>query len=176
MSESVKAMIKRVVMTMLTTANRDKTLEVYRKVYEEFKNLSIADIAFRSKIGTFKKYSQKAIGFKLAPHTPIAVSGSIYYNNILKEYNLTSKYEMIRNDDHVRWVYCLANNRYGIKNIAFLDTIPEEFVDIKTDYDIMFKKLLEPAIQRLFISAKWKMTNLQAEHTVDLLELFKNEE
>lgn len=173
MSESVKAMIKKVVMAMLTTTNRDKTLEVYRQVYEEFKNLSVADIAFRSKIGTFNKYSKKAIGFKVASHTPIAVSGSIYYNNLLKEYGLTSKYETISNSDHVRWVYCLTSNRYGIKNIAFLNTIPEEFVDIKTDYDIMFKKLLEPAIKRLFLCAKWKMSNLQAEYTVDLLDFFK---
>ena len=37
----------------------------------------------------------------------------------------------------------------------------------------MFKKIMEPAIERLFECAKWKMANLQAEYTVDLLDFFK---
>jgi len=115
MSETVKDMIKQVVMTMLTSTNREKTLDTYRKVYEEFKNLSIENISFRSKIGTFTKYSKKSIGFNLSKHTPIAVSGSIYYNTIIKELELTSKYPLLSSNDHVRWVYCLSNNKYNIK-------------------------------------------------------------
>ncbi len=173
MSETVKKMIERVVVAMLNTKNREKTLDVYRTIYEQFKTLPVDEIAFRSAIKTYNKYAPQAIGFSKAKRTPVAVAGAIYYNNLLKEYNLTSKYETLKSDDRVRWVYCQPNNKYSIANIAFLDKIPTEFVDIHPDYDKMFETIMEPAIMRLFECAHWKMANLQAEYTIDLLDFFK---
>ena len=173
MSDTIKKMIKEVVVAMLNTKNREKTLDVFRNIYEKFKVLPVDEIAFRSAIKTYDKYSAQAVGFSIMKRTPVAVSGAIYYNNLLKEYNLTGKYESLKAGDRVRWVYCLPSNHYSIENIAFIDNIPPEFVDIQPDYDKMFKKIMEPAIERLFECAKWKMANLQAEYTVDLLDFFK---
>lgn len=173
MSDTIKSMIKEVIVEMLNSKDREKTLTVYRSIYEKFKQLPVEEIAFRSAVKTYDKYSAQAIGFAKAKRTPVAVAGAIYYNNLLKEYNLTSKYETIKGEDRVRWVYCLPNNKYSIGNIAFTEKIPEEFVDIKPDYDKMFKTIMEPAIERLFECARWKMANLQAEYTVDLLDFFK---
>lgn len=172
-SDKVKEMIKRVVVALLNTKNREKTLDEYRKIYEEFKTLPAEEIAFRSAIKTYDKYASQAIGFAKAKRTPVAVAGAIYYNNLLKERNLTSTYETMRSGDHIKWVYCLTNNQYNISNLAFTDKIPKEFADIQTDYDKMFKTIIEPAIQRLFECTGWKMVNLQAEYTIDLLDFFK---
>lgn len=173
MSDVVKEMIRKVVVAMLNTRDRTKTIDVYRSVYEEFKKLPALEVAFRSAIKTFDKYSSKSNGFAIPKHTPIAVSGAIYYNNLLKEYKLQSHYESLKQEDRVKWVYCQTNNKYNIGNLAFVDKIPSEFVDIKIDYDKMFKKALEPAIERLFECAGWRMVDLQSEYTVDLLDLFK---
>ncbi len=173
MSKTVKKMIEDIVVAMLNTKNREKTLEVFRKIYEDFKALPVEEIAFRSAIKTYKDYAPLAVGFSKAKRTPVAVAGAIYYNNLLKEYNLTSKYETLNSEDRVRWVYCLPNNQYNIHNIAFTDKIPEEFAFIKPDYDKMFKTIIVPAIERLFECASWKMVDLQAEYTVDLLDFFK---
>ena len=173
MSETIKSMIKEVLVALLNTKNRDKTLEAYRGIYEKFKTLSPAEIAFRSGINTFSKYSTQATGFAKAKRTPVAVAGAIYYNNLIDVLKLTSKYEKLKTGDRVRWVYCLPNNQYNIHNIAFMNDIPNEFVDIQPDYDKMFKTIIEPAITRLFECAHWKMADLQAEYTVDLLDFFK---
>jgi DNA polymerase elongation subunit (family B) len=173
MSETIKKMIEEIVKAMLKTRDRTKTLDIYREKYEQFKQLPPEEIAFRSAIKTYDKYSAQATGFSKGKHTPVAVAGALYYNNLLKEYNLTSKYEMLKSEERVKWVYVLPTNQFNITKIAFADKIPEEFVDIKTDYDLMFKKLLEPAIKRLFECAHWRMADMQAEYTVDLLDLFK---
>ncbi|MDD4110001.1 MAG: DNA polymerase domain-containing protein [Clostridia bacterium] len=173
MSDTIKKMIEEIVKTLLKTRDRTKTLDVYREQYESFKKLQPDEIAFRSSIKTYNKYSALATGFSKGKGTPVAVAGAIYYNNLLKEYNLTSKYEELKSEDRVKWLYVLPTNQYNITKIAFADKIPEEFVDIKPDYDKMFKKILEPAITRLFECAQWKMADLQAEYTIDLLDLFK---
>jgi DNA polymerase elongation subunit (family B) len=173
MSTSVKDLLRNVVKTLLYTRDREKTVDVFRDAYEEFKKLPPEEIAFRSGIKTYNKYSKLAVGFTKAKRTPVAVAGAIYCNNLLKEYNIESKYEKLTPDMRVKWVYCNKNNKYSIENIAFLDKIPTEFVEIETDYDKMFMKIMEPAIERLFECAHWKMVNLRAEYTVDLLDFFK---
>lgn len=173
MSDSIKKMIERVVLTMLYTKDRDKTVETYREIYEEFKKLPPEEIAFRSGIKTYNKYAPLAVGFAKAKRTPVAVAGAIYYNNLIKELGLTSKYEELTSDNRVKWVYCIPQNKYNIHNLAFYDKIPEEFVDIKTDYEKMFSTIMVPAIERLFECARWKFIDLQSEYVVDLLEFFK---
>lgn len=176
MSEAVKDMIEEVVIAMLNTKSREKTLDVYRAVYEKFKLLPVDEIAFRSSIKTYNKYASKAVGFIKAKHTPVAVAGAIYHNTLLKELNITSKYDTLKSEDKVRWVYCLSSNQYNIQNIAFTNGIPQEFIDIafiQPDYDKMFKTIMEPAIMRLFKCTNWKMVNLQSEYAVDLLDFFK---
>lgn len=173
MSDEIKKMIKNIIVVMLNTKDRLKTIEAYRKVYETFKTMPEGEIAFRSAIKTYDKYAPQAIGFSKAKRTPVAVAGAIYYNNLLKEYNLTNQYETLKAGDRVRWVYCHPANHYNIQNIAFADTIPKEFKDISADYDKMFKTIIEPAVTRLFNCASWKMIDLQAEYTVDLLDFFK---
>ena len=175
MSDTVKKMLMTVVVALLHTRSREKTLEAYRKIYEQFKALPVDEIAFRSSVKTYDKYSPQAVGFSIAKRTPVAVAGAIYYNNMLKEYNLLGKYATLKSEDRVRWVYCLPTNHYSISKIAFNDKIPDEFIDIKADYDKMFKTIIEPAIQRLFECALWKMVDLQAEYTVDLLDFFKED-
>ena len=167
-------MMMLIVKRLLSTRNREETIETYRAVYEQFKTLPPEEIAFRSGIASFDKYSSQANGFLLAKRTPIAVSGAIHYNNLLKEFNLTGKYDAINSNVRIRWVYCEPTNKYKMSNIAFLDTIPVEFGNIKPDYEKMFKKIMEPAIERLFECAKWKLVDFQSEYTVDLLDFLKN--
>jgi len=173
MSEEVKTLLRNVVKELLYTRDREKTVEVFRDSYEKFKILPPEQVAFRSGIKTYDKYAKMAKGFAKASRTPVAVAGALYHNNLLKEYGLESSYEKLASDMRVKWVYCNSNNKYSIANIAFLDKMPKEFVDIETDYDKMFMKIIEPAIERLFECAHWKMVNMRAEYTVDLLDFFK---
>lgn len=173
MSEQVKGMIERIVEALLNTRDRDKTLDVYRAVFEEFKKLAIDEMSFRSAIKTYDKYSREAVGFRKSPRTPVAVAGAIYHNELLKRLELTSKYEALTSKDRVKWAYCNPNNRFGIHNISYLHEYPKEFAKhIEIDYEKMFKKIVEPSITRLFEAAHWRMINVKAEYAVDLLAFF----
>ncbi len=171
-SSTIKEMITRVVKTLLNTRDRDATLDVYREIYQEFKKLPPEEIASRSGVATYNKYAEKANGFVLGKHTPIAVAGAIFHNNLLKKLNIEDKYDVISSGVRVKWVYCIKTNKYGIDKIAFLNTIPEEFSDIHPDYEKMFQKIIQPAIERLFECANWKFINLNAEYAVDLFDFF----
>lgn len=173
-SDSIKDMIRRVILTLLNTRDRSKTVEVYREVYEQFKKLPPEEIAFRGGIKTFNKYASQSNGFTKVKGTPVAVSSSINYNRLLDIYNVKDKYDAISGDGRIKWVYCLSTNPYDIKSLAFYDKIPPEFSCIVPDYETMFEKIVKPAIERLFECAKWEMVDLQMEYSTNLLDLFSS--
>lgn len=171
-SSTIKGMMMEVVKSLLSSRDRATTLATYKKVYEEFKKLPPEEVAFRSGVKTLDKYTAQSVGFTLAKRTHIAAAGAINYNQLLKELNLSSKYDAIGSDIRVKWIYCNPSNKYKIRNIAFPDKLPVEFVGIEPDYEKMFEKIMLPAIERLFECAHWRFVDLQAEYTVDLLDLF----
>lgn len=170
-SSAIKGMMMDVVKSLLGSRDRLTTLNTYKRVYEDFKALPPEEVAFRSSVKTLDKYASQSNGFNLAKRTHIAVAGAINHNQLLKELGLTGKYDAISADIRIKWVYCIPN-KYKIRNLAFINTIPSEFNDIVPDYELMFKKIMQPAIERLFECAHWKFVDLQSEYTVDLLDLF----
>jgi DNA polymerase elongation subunit (family B) len=183
MSEQIKNMIKRIVEALLITRDREKTLDIYRKIYDEFNKLTIDEISFRSAVKMLDKYSyfvnhngqlEKIPDFQKISRTPVAVAGSLYHNSLINKLGLTSKYEMIKVKDRVKWAYCNKNNKFNIHNIAYLYEYPKEFEKyIEIDYNKMFKKIVEPSIKKLFEAAHWPMINVTAEYRLDLLDYFK---
>jgi hypothetical protein len=84
--------------------------------------------------------------------TPYQVKGAINYMFLLKQLNLTHKYEMIHEGDKCRFTY-IKKNKWGIDGLTYFDW-PKEFKEygIVPDYDIQIDKyfigkakiLLEP--------------------------------
>lgn len=173
LSDEIKEAIREIVMSILTSKSWEKTIDIYRKKYEEFKKMAPEDVAFRSAIKTYDKYASMSKGFDIAKRTPAAVSASIFYNELLKEFNIDSIYENLVSGDRVKWVYLNPSNIFNIDKLAFNEKIPTEFKDLEVDYNKMFKKILEPPVKRLFTCAGWRMVDMRAEYTVDLLDLFK---
>jgi hypothetical protein len=57
--------------------------------------------------------------------------------------------------------------------MAFLDVYPKELEEIiKIDYKMMFSKLVEPPIKRLYESIGWPPPTIESETQTDLFDLF----
>lgn len=169
-SSPVKELIKNVVEGIIKTRDINKVNEIYLSCYEKFKTLSIEDISFRSSIKNYDKYKNNATGFKIGKGTPVHVKGSIYHNELLKKFNINSKYEQITSGNKIKWFYC-APNPYDIKCISYLSTVPLEF-KIEPDYELMFNKLIRPAVDRLYECIGWPIKNFNISYANDLFALF----
>ena len=171
-SEEVKNLIKRVVEAIMYTRNNEQTNKVYREVYEEFKKLSTENIAFRVNISKYDEYENKSEGFVPGKGTPAHYKAAIFYNELLKEHNIQTKYDNISSGMKMKWFYC-APNKYSISCIGFVDKFPPEITEIVPDYEEMFNKIVAPAINRLYESASWSCMNLKNEFACDIFDLLK---
>jgi DNA polymerase elongation subunit (family B) len=174
MSKEVKELIKKVVEAIIYTKEMRKTDDVYKWAYEEFKKLPIEKLSFRCSISKYTEYANKAKGFKVATRTPVHCKAAIFYNKLLEEYKISSKYDNIKDAMKLKWFYCKPN-RYNFSVFGFVDKFPDEFTEIIFDYDKMFEKLVTPAIERLYECVKWRVLNLKNEFACDMFELFKED-
>lgn len=167
--KKVKPLIKSIVETLIKTRDYDKVNELYAKVYEDYMQMPIEDIAFPKGIHDLNKYSSRSNGFSTPKSTPIHVNASIYYNLLLDRLNISAKYEKIRSGMKIKYFYTDVN-KYNIDKIAFIDTYPTEF-EINIDKDMMFKKTITPAIERLFDAVNWRLKDPNSSAVVDLFKL-----
>ncbi len=171
MSENVKNLIKEIIKNIVYTKSNEKTNEIYRQAFEKFKILPIEDIAFRSNISDYDKYEKMSEGFVIGKKTPMHCKSAIFYNKLLKERNLDTKYENVTSGMKIKYFYCRPNS-YNIKSIAFVDKFPTELTDIQPDYDLMFQKIVAPAIERMYESVGWRKVDLRNEYVCDIFDLF----
>ena len=167
----IKSFIKRVLETAIITENSHESNRVYKTIYSEFKSLPVEDIAIRKNVKEYEKYAKLATDYSIGKRTPIHVKSSIYYNQLLERLNLMSKYEPIQSGNKIKYFYT-APNKYNIKSIAFTNYYPEEFTDIKVDYEEMFTKIVTPLLQSVYDAMEWRLPNLTQETQTDLFELF----
>lgn len=165
----VKPLIKQVSRAMMTTRDKKLTDAAFKDAYEKYINLDVEDIATPTGINNVEKYEQKSNGLTMGPHTPGHVSAALNYNYLLRDLDLTKKYELIESGDDIKTFY-VEKNRYEIKSIAFKDRYPEEF-DINANKILMFNKTVTPAVERLYEAVGWKIKNPTNETEVDLFEL-----
>ena len=167
-SEPVKTLIKTVIKSIFDTKDSFKVNQVYRKCFDEFKQLTVDDISIRVSIKDYNKYADQCENFNIAKRTPIHVKGSIYYNNLLEKCNIHHDYESITSGTKVKWFYC-EKNKYQIPVLSYLDIIPDEInQDITPDYKKMFDKLVGNSVQRLFTACMWQMDDLSYDYFTDL--------
>lgn len=101
------------------------------------------------------------------PHKgcPIHVRGAIYYNNLLDENNLETKYEKIKNGDKIKFVYLRLPNPVRQNVISYIDYLPAElrvnkFVDYHTMFDKTFIGPLTPILDAVGWTATPQATDL----------------
>jgi len=172
-SEATKSLIKNVIELAILSQDKSASNKILKEAYDKFCSMPIQDISFRSNISDLGKQERK-IGDdgKIGKGTPVHSKGAIHFNEMLKHYDLTSKYESIGSGIKIKWFYP-ARNPFNFSSMAFLDEFPKELSDVFTiDYEKMFNKSVTPPIERLYDCIGWDLPQVTMQVHTDLIDLF----
>lgn len=169
--KKLKPWIKKIVEIIIAEKDQQKVADQIKKIYDKYTGLTVEDIAVPISLNNYDKYEQKSSGFKIAPHTPIHVKSAIYYNRLLKKYNLENKHELLKSGDKIKFVI-LEKNPVGIRTIAFLFDFPKEFTDLTVDKPAMFQKTVLKPLDRIFKVLKWNIPSPTNAEKNNLISLF----
>lgn len=153
--------------------NKERMLKIIRTDYEEMKKQTISEIALPKGIGDYDKYFVDiSSNQSFIKGTPIFNRASIYYNHIIKEYNLP--YVEIRTGTKMKYVFVKDNNKYKTNVVGFVGNWPEEFNKIFTiDYDEIFEKQYMNIAQRMFDTLGFGLVTLKESK---LMKMFEDDE
>lgn len=102
--------------------------EFLNKIIQENKqyimNCSPEDIAITSGVNGYEKYNCKGF-LEYEKGTPIHVKATIFYNDLLKRFKVTSV-KPYQPGDKIKYVF-LKPNQYNIDIVGFINKLPEEF-------------------------------------------------
>jgi DNA polymerase elongation subunit (family B) len=121
---------------------------------KEFYNLPVEDAAFPRSVNNLKEYSDPANIYRKS--TPIHVRGALMFNHFVKEHNLISKYQPIREGDRIKFIYLREPNIIREDVISFTNTLPKEFGLHKyVDYEKQFQKVFLDPLSAIMQSIGW---------------------
>ena len=149
----VRESLKKAINLILTT-DQETVWEFIEEFKAEFSLMPPDAIAFPRGVKGLEKYIDDVSVYKKS--TPIAVKGSLVWNNLLKQRNLTRKYRQIVNYDKVKFVYLLEPNPLGDTSIAFPDYLPKE-LDLNrfVDYNVQFDKAFIEPLKTILETIGW---------------------
>jgi DNA polymerase elongation subunit (family B) len=141
-------------LNVIMNGTEDELIEHIDLFRTEFNSLPAEDIAFPRGVNGIKKYTNNNTYIK---HTPIHVKGSIIYNRLIKENNLSYDYEKISDGNKVRFLYLKEPNPLKDYVISFVNNLPKEFeLDDYIDYDKQFVKSFLDPIKVMLDCVGWK--------------------
>ena len=137
--------------------------------WETFKELQPNELAYLKNYNT-EKNSEGFLSCEKG--SGVHAKAAIYYNQLIKQFNLTSKYEFINPGDRLRYLY-VKPNKYKIEVIGWKERWPKEFEEhFKIDYETMFEKIVLAPLKRFEVNHKWSKINISTEYLADLNSLF----
>jgi len=172
MPATIKAHVKNIVETMLLTKSKEETDKAFMKTYEEFKSLSVDDIASVSGITDYDKYARHCNGFQTVKRMPHHVKAAYFYNLLVDKFNIERKYEKLGSGDKLKSFAVRKPNKYGVSEIAYKYEYPKEFAEIfEPDYELIFEKIVLSAVERLYDTVGWRIKAPSQQLQTDLFDL-----
>lgn len=142
--------------SMVLREDNDKLVDFIEEFREEFFSLPPEDVAFpRSCNGIGEYHDEKTIYKK---GTPIAVKGSLIYNEMLSRRKVQKKYRFIMEGDKIRFLYLKEPNPIREKVISFPNSLPKEFgLNEYVDYELQFEKSFLDPLKSILDKIGWKV-------------------
>jgi DNA polymerase elongation subunit (family B) len=140
---------------IIINKNNDDLIDFIDEFRLEFKKMDIMDISFPRGIneGINKYYSSRDVYIK---GTPIHVKGALFYNFLLGDLGLNSKYQTIKSGDKIKFCYLIVPNPINNNTISMLDVLPPEFkLNKYINYDVQFTKAFLDPIKTITDSIGW---------------------
>lgn len=155
---AVKAALKEAIKLIINTdeATVQRFIADFR---HKHRTMTFDEVAFPRGINGLTKYAEDGTLFKKG--TPIHVKGALFYNFLLKKFELTDRFSPIYDGDKIKFVYLRMPNPYFTPVLAAPKHMPAEFeiekyIDWETQFD---KSFLEP-IRHIMEVIPWKPEKL----------------
>jgi DNA polymerase elongation subunit (family B) len=146
--------------SIIVNENEDALHKFNEKFKKEFYNLPVEDISFPRSVNGIAEYSDTASIFKKG--TPIHVKGALVYNHLLREMNLTKKYQLIQEGEKIKFVYLKQPNPFNNNTLAFLSSIPKKFeAETFIDYDLQFSKAFLEPLDIILSTINWNTEKIE---------------
>lgn len=130
---------------ILISGTEQETQEFIQAFRERFKQLPVEDKAFPRGVSSVAEYKDSKTIFRKG--TPINSRAAILYNHLLDQHNLTDKYEVINDNEKIKYIMLKMPNPLNQNVIGFMTVLPTEFgLHRFVDDDLQFEKaFIEPA-------------------------------
>jgi DNA polymerase elongation subunit (family B) len=141
-------------------------------VYELAKNTGVKFISEKKGMD-FNPKSRRP--FQTAAGATAQCKASLYYNDLLNHFGLTTQVEPIYSGQKIKYVY-LKENEFGLDALAFKGdgTDPQEiinFIDTHCDKHRMYDAVLENKILDFFQILKWRMPSHETKTVEELFDV-----
>ena len=155
----VREKLKKAISIILREDN-DTLVNFIEEFKEEFMKLPPEEVSFpRGCNGLMKYMDEKNVYSK---GTPIAVKGSLIYNDLLVKHDLQRKYKKILEGDKIRFLYLKQPNPLREKVLSFPVELPKEFgLHSYFDYELQFEKSFIDPLNSIVEKIGWRMDSEQ---------------
>ena len=132
----------------------------------EFETLPVEQLAFPRTANNVSKFRDPVTMYRKG--TPKHVRGVILYNHLLRERELTNKYNTINDGEKIKFVSLKTPNHANQDVVSFIAVLPKE-LDLHQyiDYDTMYQKSFIAPLQSILDTIGWR-----TEHVPTLEEFF----
>lgn len=160
-------------LTILMNEGRDALKDYIEEFREQWNKLSFEEVAFPRgvKMTYFRHVNGSNVPFRYDLTTkglPIQVRAALVYNTLLTSRGLSNTYQLINDEEKIRFCYLKKPNPLGHNVIASTGQLPPELgLDKYIDYDTQFEKAFVEPIKSITDVLGW---NLDGE--VSTLESF----
>jgi DNA polymerase elongation subunit (family B) len=126
------------------------------KFREKFKTFPFEDVAFPRSVSDLAKYEVRGDDLIIPKGTPIHVRGALLHNYLLRQHNLTKRYEKIKDGEKIKFCYLKTPNNVKQNVLSVLSSLPKEFgVEQYIDYDLQFEKSFLEPLKFILNSVGW---------------------
>ena len=164
-----RTFMKQFLIDLLKNVDKETINNNILQFKDDMKNFGVIELAkntsvkFKSETTKVDYNPKSRQPFQIISGTPAQVKASLYYNDLLTQFNLTKIIPPIFHGQKIKWVY-LKQNEYGIECLAMKadGTDPQQIIDILTKYmdrDTMYEQELKSKLVDFYEVLKWEYPN-----------------
>jgi DNA polymerase elongation subunit (family B) len=133
----------------------DDVIKFIAQFRDEFVKMSYEEVAFPRGCKGLSEYADRDSIYKKG--TPIQVRGALLYNHHVKQKKLSTKYELIKEGDKIKFCYMKLPNPIRENVVASLGALPPELgLETYIDYELQYSKAFVEPLKTILDAIGWR--------------------